>query len=67
MQVLRYQELKRLKGIPFSRQWTGRLVREKRFPEPIALSAGTKVWVESEIDAWLADHITKRNGATEAA
>jgi prophage regulatory protein len=61
--ILRYPELKSLKGIPFSRQYLDVLVDKGRFPKPVYLGPMTKGWVEAELDAWLAERIAARNSA----
>ena len=38
-------------------------MREGRFPEPIALSDRCVAWIESEIDAWIAERIASRRNA----
>ncbi|MBS7540437.1 AlpA family phage regulatory protein [Ancylobacter lacus] len=38
-------------------------MREGRFPEPIALSDRCVAWIESEIDAWIAERIAGRRSA----
>jgi predicted DNA-binding transcriptional regulator AlpA len=56
MRVIRYAELKREKGIDWSRQWIFQLVRLGKFPPPIILGTGPRqalAWVESEVDEWL--------------
>jgi prophage regulatory protein len=32
-------------------------MREGRFPQPVAISQRCVAWIESEIDAWIADRI----------
>lgn len=43
-----------------------RWVGEKKFPPPLRIGDNTSVWVESEVDRWIADRIAKRGarGAT---
>ena len=38
-----------------------RLTEEKKFPQPLWLTSGRKVWIASEIDAWLMDKIAARD------
>jgi predicted DNA-binding transcriptional regulator AlpA len=42
----------RLGGLSRSTIW--RMVTRKDFPRPIRASAGRALWLESEIDAWIA-------------
>lgn len=51
----------REKGITLSRCQIWRLVRAKKFPAPIKISAGRNGWVESEIDTYLRDRIAERD------
>jgi|tagenome__1003787_1003787.scaffolds.fasta_scaffold20622083_1 prophage regulatory protein len=37
------------------------LIREGRFPRPVKLSTRRKGWLESEVAAWQADRIAKRD------
>ena len=56
--VLTFRELKTLKKWPFSRGHTRRLVRSGKFPKPFKASDGpssSNLWLESEIDAYLAE------------
>jgi prophage regulatory protein len=54
VKLLRFPELKSVKGIPYSRVHVGRLEKAQKFPKRVHLSASTVAWVESELD----DHIT---------
>lgn len=52
------------RGIPWTRQSIFRLVEQKKFPAPIKLNiapTGAIVWLEDEIDAWLATRIAERD------
>ena len=51
---LSYQQLKAVKGIPFSRIHVDRLEKAGRFPRRVRLAESTVAWVESEVDAWSA-------------
>jgi predicted DNA-binding transcriptional regulator AlpA len=52
--LLSFADLKKEKGIKFSRQWIDRLVAEGKFPRPIRPGGGAhKAWLEHEIDAHL--------------
>jgi prophage regulatory protein len=61
--ILRYPELKPLKGIPFSRQYISVLMAEGRFPKAVYLGLMTKGWLETELDAWIAQRIADRDRA----
>jgi prophage regulatory protein len=52
------------KGIRWSRQEIDRKVRAGKFPRPVKLGTNTNVWLESEIDEWIAQRISARDGAT---
>ena len=54
MRMLTYEDL-RGRGIPFSATHIHYLVKRGQFPCPIKFGYSTKRWVESEIDAWIAD------------
>ncbi|MFW1853065.1 helix-turn-helix transcriptional regulator [Acinetobacter guillouiae] len=38
-----------------------------RFPKPVVLSERRVAWVESEIDAWIAERIASRNASNVEA
>jgi prophage regulatory protein len=61
--ILRYPELKPLKGIPFSRQYISVLMSTGRFPKAVYLGLMTRGWVEHEIDSWLAARVAERDSA----
>jgi prophage regulatory protein len=64
LRLLTFPELKSLKGICFSVQWTNTLVRQGLFPKPLKLSPGrmgTNHWVESEVDQWLRTRMAARD------
>jgi prophage regulatory protein len=64
--MLIFDELKSVKGIPFSPQWISKLVRDGLFPKPIKLGLGNvNTWIEEEIDDWIAAKAAERE--TEAA
>jgi predicted DNA-binding transcriptional regulator AlpA len=57
--LLSFPELKSRKGINYSRQHIARLVRAKRFPQPVKLSGsptGANSWFDDEID----EHLERR-------
>jgi prophage regulatory protein len=58
---LRYQDLKPLKGITFSRQHIGRLQKARKFPLSVSFGDNTEVFLEHEVDQWVADRIAERD------
>jgi predicted DNA-binding transcriptional regulator AlpA len=61
--ILSYSDL-RDRGIKFSRQWILQLMKEKKFPQTIALGAGHSVgFIETEIDKWIEDRIAERDNS----
>ena len=63
---LRYRDLKPLKGIPFSRQHIRRLQKALKFPLSVSFGDNTEVFVEHEIDQWMADRIAERDAKAAA-
>jgi prophage regulatory protein len=61
MKILSYPDLRTEKGIRFSRQWIAKLVKARQFPAPVKIGLATNGFVESEIDAWIADRIHARD------
>ncbi len=53
MRLLNFRDLRPEKRIYYSRDHVRRMVREGRFPRPIALSPHRIAWKESDIDDWL--------------
>ncbi|GLQ79282.1 hypothetical protein GCM10007881_28000 [Mesorhizobium huakuii] len=68
MQLIPYDGLK-AKGIDYSRPHIWRLVKAKDFPAPIKLGAsgGRNLWVESEVDVYIARKIAERDAAARKA
>jgi prophage regulatory protein len=58
--LLPYADL-RTKGITLSKCQIWRLERDKRFPKRVQVSDARVAWVESEIDAWIAQRIAARD------
>ena len=54
--VLTFKELKTKKGWPYTAVHTARLVKDGKIPKPFKSSddGGLNLWLESEIDAYLA-------------
>jgi prophage regulatory protein len=65
MRILSYDELKPLKGIPYSKVHIWRLEREGRFPRRVPLGPSRHGWPDSEIDEWISARMAARN--SEAA
>jgi prophage regulatory protein len=69
MKLLSYDDLKPAKGIHYSKTQLWRLEKTGAFPRRVSLTGnpnGRHGWVESEIDAWIADRIAQRD-ALDAA
>jgi prophage regulatory protein len=63
--LLSYYDL-RERGIRLSRVQLYRLYREGLFPRPVRIGGGIRnYWIESEIDAYLAAAIAKRDAENE--
>ena len=65
MRIIRYQDLDALKGIRWSRVHVARLEKDGRFPMHIDVGDATVGWIESEVDAWIADRIAARDAKPE--
>lgn len=61
--ALCFEDLKREKGIPWTRQHVRRLECRGEFPHHIDLGPGTIAWLENEIDAWLEERARERRAA----
>lgn len=64
MRVLYYKDLN-ARGIPYSRQWLDRLIKDGKFPRPVKVGSRRIAWLETEIDQHLKVCIEKRDGATQ--
>jgi prophage regulatory protein len=63
VQLLDYDALK-TKGIRYSRPHLWRLVKAEDFPRPVKLGGGGRnLWVEDEVDAYLARKMAERSNA----
>ena len=64
MRFIRYEDLKPIKGIPFSRPHLLRLQEhpdvERRFPMSVDLGENTEAFVEAEIDEYVARRLARR-------
>jgi hypothetical protein len=60
--ILTFRDLKPLKGWPYSRQHTHRLIRAGRFPAPRKIYEGSQlnIWGEDVIDTYLAAVVAGR-------
>jgi prophage regulatory protein len=61
--LLRFPDLKAVKGITFSRSHLARLEEAGVFPKRVKIGANTIVWLESEVDAYIASKIAARDAA----
>jgi prophage regulatory protein len=61
--LLRFSDLKAVKGITFSRSHLARLEDAGVFPKRVRIGANTIVWLESEVDAYIASKIAARDAA----
>ena len=66
VKLLRFDELNSVKGIPFTRRHISRLENNGDFPVRVKIGQHCVGWVESEIDAHVAEKIAARL-AREAA
>jgi len=58
--LLTFHELQSVKGIPFTRRHIDRLEDNGDFPVRVAIRQHRVAWVESEIDAHLAERLAAR-------
>jgi prophage regulatory protein len=61
----RHIQWTKAKGIPYCREQVRRKAKAGEFPAPINLSPQRIAWIESEVDAWVAERIALRD--TKAA
>lgn len=50
-----------------SRWWIRSAIAAGKFPSPVSAGTRSPLWVEGEIDAWIASLIAERNAARGAA
>jgi len=67
MKLLSIDDLKPLKGIPYSKPHLWRLIRAGKFVRPIRLGENRIAFSEQEIDAWLDSKIAERDAKLEVA
>jgi prophage regulatory protein len=63
LRLLSFNELRTLKGVPYSRTEIRRKERAGAFPKHVRLGDGIGAciaWVEGEIDAWLTERMKAR-------
>jgi prophage regulatory protein len=58
---LRYRDLKPEKGIDFTRQHIKRLQKELKFPLSVPFGDNTEVFIDEELDAWVAARVAERD------
>ncbi len=63
---LRYRDLKPIKGITFTRQHIKRLQKAARFPLSVPFGDNTEVFIDEELDQWLAERIAERDAKAAA-
>jgi prophage regulatory protein len=61
MKLLTFKQLGPEKGIPYSRDHWRRKCNAGEAPRPIPISDRRVAWIESEVDAWLADRVAERD------
>ncbi|WP_426227430.1 helix-turn-helix transcriptional regulator [Pararhizobium sp. DWP3-4] len=62
MRLLSFKDLN-VRGIPFSRQWLDKLIKAGRFPQPVKVGSRRVMWVEAEINQYLEELASHRDGA----
>ena len=60
VRFVRYEQLRQVKGIPFSRVHINRLEKAGRFPRRVRLGPNTIAWREDELDDWSAARSNER-------
>jgi prophage regulatory protein len=63
MKLLAYDDLRPLKGVPYSKVQLWRKEKVGDFPKRVRLGGGRHGWVESEIDEWIAARIAARDAS----
>ena len=67
MKILRFPELKQIKGIPWSSVHIRRLEKAERFPGRVNLAEATVGWIEAEVDDWLEQRVKARDGTSKCS
>ncbi|EMB3264133.1 MULTISPECIES: helix-turn-helix transcriptional regulator [Klebsiella/Raoultella group] len=57
---IRLSEVLRRTG--YSKAWIYRLLKEKRFPQPVKIGSRSIAFVENEIDEWINQRIAESRG-----
>jgi prophage regulatory protein len=61
VRVIARKDLRAAKGIPYTVSHIDQLEKKGLFPRRIHLGPRRVVWLESEIDAWLAEKVAGRD------
>lgn len=67
MKLLSYDDLKPTRGITLGKIQLWRLEKVGKFPKRVRVGAQRYAWLESEIDAWLAERASARTPVSEVA
>lgn len=66
--TVRHGKVLRLRGVVaktgMSRSWTYAAIKEGKFPKSIKLGDAAVGWLESDIDAWIAERLSASTSAT---
>jgi prophage regulatory protein len=65
VRLIREKEILERTGLSRTQRW--RLEREGRFPTRVQLSERAFGWIESEVEAWIAERIRERRSVPIAA
>lgn len=60
MRILRLPEVQAKTGLKHTTIY--QRMNECAFPKPIALGAKARGWIEAEVDAWICERVTERDG-----
>jgi prophage regulatory protein len=66
VRLLSYDELRPLKGIPYSKVHIWRLERDGKFPKRVPLGQSRHGWLDSEINEWITARMAERDGMEAA-
>ncbi|SDE12444.1 transcriptional regulator, AlpA family [Bradyrhizobium brasilense] len=61
VKIISFNDLSEKYGITFQRSHLYDLERESKFPKRVRLGMNRIGWVQSEIEAWLAEKLAARN------
>jgi len=67
MKLLSYDELKPLKGVPYSKVQLWRKEKVGDFPKRVRIGGNRHGWLEREIDDWIASRVAARDAARGTA